>query len=82
MKSTVEKQLNYIVLGGTLVGFGLGSYFLYKGIMGFDNLLDAQIKIHQENVIGDEKPETYVEINGVKYYSHVDGKDISDLVKK
>ncbi len=35
-----------------------------------------------ENVLGNEKPETYVELNGVKYYSRIDGKDISDLVKK
>ncbi|MDP3698331.1 MAG: hypothetical protein Q8R47_01975 [Nanoarchaeota archaeon] len=35
-----------------------------------------------QNVLGNEKPETYVEINGIKYYSRIDGEDISDLVKK
>ncbi len=35
-----------------------------------------------QNVLGNEKPETYLEINGIKYYSRVDGKEISDLVKK
>ncbi len=34
------------------------------------------------NVRGNEKPETYVEVNGVKDYSHIDGKDLSDLVKE
>lgn len=39
-------------------------------------------KVYQQNVLGNEKPETYVEVNGVKYYSHIDGKEISDLVKE
>lgn len=36
----------------------------------------------RQNVLGNEKPETYVEVDGVKYYPHIDGKDISDLVKE
>ncbi|MEK6939543.1 MAG: hypothetical protein AABX31_02340 [Nanoarchaeota archaeon] len=66
------------VLGLGLSYFSLAGYGLYNV---FHALLQTP-KVVQENVLGNGKPETYIEVNGVKYYSHVDGKDISDLVKK
>jgi len=56
---------------------GLASY-------GFYNVLQQMQKPQpiQQNVLGNEKPETYVEVDGVKYYSHIDGKEISDLVEE
>ena len=66
-----------IILGmGAVVSaitLGLGSYILYDS---------TKEKVTQQNVRGNEKPETYVEVNGVKYYSHIDGKEISDVVKE
>ena len=47
--------------------------------------MESSIKspeVYQRNILGDDKPETYVEVDGVKYFSHIDGKDISDLVKE
>ncbi len=41
----------------------------------------SKLQIQQGQVLGAEKPEIYIEHNNVKYYSHVDGKEISDLVK-
>lgn len=38
--------------------------------------------VQQKNVCGDNGPESFIELGGVKYYSRIDGKDISDLVCK
>lgn len=35
----------------------------------------------QKQVIGADKPDIFIERDGVRYYSHVDGKDISNLVR-
>lgn len=37
--------------------------------------------IIQKNILGNHRPEVYIEWDGVRYFSHVDGKEISDLVK-
>jgi len=55
------------------ITLGLGSYILYDS---------TKEKVIQQNILGNGKPETYVEVNGVKYYSHIDGKEISDVVKE
>lgn len=41
----------------------------------------SKLQIQQGQVLGTEKPEIYIEHKGVRYFSHVDGKEISDLVK-
>ena len=38
--------------------------------------------IEQKQVIGNEEPDTFIERDGVKYFSHADGQSISDLVKE
>lgn len=34
-----------------------------------------------QNILGGPEPETYVTVNGIKYFSKIDGKEISDVVK-
>lgn len=76
------KYFDYVLVG--FVGLGLVAV---TGPMIIDmwrtvlNHSYRQERVLQQNLLGNEKPETYVEINGVKYYSHIDGKEISDLVK-
>ncbi len=38
-------------------------------------------EIIQKNVRSNPSPEVYIERDGVRYYSHVDGKSIDELVK-
>ena len=40
------------------------------------------LPVYERNVLGDERPETYIEVNGVKYFSRFDGRDVSDLVRR
>lgn len=63
-------------------GMAVAAGTFYAGSRILDHYYPEQNQVIQQNVLGNEKPETYVEVNGVKYYSHVDGKEISDLVKE
>lgn len=51
-------------------GFEKLNYFLDSG------------GVQQKNICGDEGPESFIELGGIKYYSRIDDKDISDLVCK
>lgn len=64
--------------GNDFFFLGLASYGLYNAFLP----LIRTTPLIQQNVLGNEKPETYIEVNGVKYYSHIDGKELSDLVKE
>jgi len=70
--------------GTIALAFMIGAYYTaYKGISMFSAIYDSRNNIvQQQDVRGNEKPETYVEINGVKYYSHIDGKELSDVVRE
>ncbi|HLD40287.1 MAG TPA: hypothetical protein VJB13_04050 [Candidatus Nanoarchaeia archaeon] len=69
-----------VALMGMMLSFtGLGVYGAYNALI---QISTQKPQLIQRNVLGNEQPEIFVEVNGVKYYSHVDGKDISDLVKK
>lgn len=74
----IVKPTNPLVSGvvATLVIMGASFGFAY---LTRDTTPES---IHQEQVIGKVAPETYVELNGVKYYSHIDGKSVEDLVKR
>lgn len=79
-----EEKLKFVLLAGggllaVLAAVGAVTYMTCQG-PGRENLNEN--KIYHQNVLRNEKPETYVEVNGVKYFSHIDGKDLSDLVKK
>lgn len=59
------------VVGLTSLSFS--AYYL------IDGYLKKQEPVVQQQVLGIDKPEIYIERDGVKYFSHVDGKEISDL---
>lgn len=37
--------------------------------------------IIQRNILGNPQPEVYIERDGMRYFSHIDGQDISNLVQ-
>lgn len=79
---TTDKLLNYIGVSAMLVTIGSGSCVVYNACTKFDAIYSStKISVQHQNILGSEKPETYVEMNGVKYFSHIDGKEISDLIK-
>lgn len=53
---------------------------LYEGItVGFKSL--STNSISQEQAIGDSTPDIVIEKDGIRYFSHVDGKSIEEFVK-
>ncbi len=69
----------FLIMISLYVGIGVGICVGYQLIDNY--FLKPSNPIIQQQVIGGEKPEVYIEKDGVKYYSHVDGKEISDLFK-
>ncbi len=70
------------VLGRVLITTMIGGS-LFTGYQIMDNyLIKKSEPIVQQQVLSGEKPEIYIERDGVKYFSHVDGKEISDLVNQ
>ena len=65
----------FIIFGGVIAGIVL-AYNLA------DNLISRTNSIIQKNVIHWEAPETYIERDGVKYFSHLDGMNIEELFKR
>lgn len=69
-----------------LVGFALGSicgigkYYVDSHRFREEDERANRIvlEFRTENVLGGPEPETYVKINGMKYFSKIDGKDIGD----
>lgn len=69
----------------TLAGVALMGYTVYLGYMSrsaYDfNVKRLQPEIVQQNIIGGRQPEIYLKRDGIRYYSSIDGKEISDVVK-
>jgi hypothetical protein len=68
------------------IGFGLCAAYLlanlvFGGIMLYSIGANSGKKIREENVTGNSKLEKFVEINGEKFYSEIDGKKIESLIK-
>lgn len=42
----------------------------------------GKMQIQQQQTVGNKQPDIYIEENGVKYFSHADGKSIEELVKE
>ena len=86
MKRTIDEneKVPAVIYIGLAVTYMAGVYyFLYSAVSRFNAIYDSRNNIvQQQDVRGNEKPETYVEINGVKYYSHIDGKELSDVVRE
>ncbi len=75
------KDFMYNTLTGRgIMAMGIGGA-LYIGYQMVDNyLIKGPEPVVQQQVFGTNKPEIYIERNGVKYFSYVDGREISDLV--
>jgi hypothetical protein len=69
----------FLVIMSLYVGIGVGIHVGYQLIDNY--FLEKSESIVQQQVLGGDKSEVYIEQDGVKYYSHVDGKEISDLFK-
>lgn len=76
------KDLMYnTAFGRTLILISVGAG-LFTGYQIIEQYLTSKPEpIVQQQVLGGDKPDIYIERNGIKYYSHVDGKEISDLFK-
>lgn len=61
-----------------IVVAGYGAYNVGSRVL--DHYFPEQAIL--KNVIGNKQPDVYIEKDGVKYFSHIDGKDISDLVNE
>lgn len=61
---------------------------LFEGSSLFGSYLGTRAKelesvsIYHDNVLGAEEPETYVLKDGVKYFSKIDGRDITDILNE
>jgi hypothetical protein len=73
-------QLEFFLTGAVVVGVGI-----YFGCVACDRLLETYLPVRYEvvniDLNGNNQPETYVEVGGVKYFSRIDGKELSDLVR-
>jgi len=70
---------------GILAGIGSCGYFLDKGMAEkISAKLMYESKIHQKNVVQGISPETFIEIDGIRYFSTIDGKllEESDSLSK
>lgn len=76
----VDYAINAAVIAAT-VGFGVSIAGMGLRV-GTDEYYKSRPAIESKNICGGAEPETYVTVNGVKYFSKVDGKDISDVVRK
>jgi len=70
---------------GIAIGIGVTTGFLLASAPLLSDLISPRPQnkeiIHQ-NILGNPQPETYIVKDGVKYFSRIDGKDISDLLNK
>ncbi len=64
-----------LILGISFIGLLYGNYIFYSYLARPEPLI-------QKQVIGNAKADIYIERDGIKYFSHVDGKEISDLVQE
>ncbi|MBI4144204.1 hypothetical protein HY486_03070 [Candidatus Woesearchaeota archaeon] len=77
------KDLFYHTYLGRVISFGAIIVGLVLGYqVGSSHLVKKPEQIEQKQAVGSAKPDVFIERDGVKYFSHVDGKEISDLVGK
>ena len=66
-----------------IVGAVLSSILIAGAVSTIENIAKYALSpIEQKQAIGNSQPDIYIQRNGVKYYSHVDGKSIDELVKQ
>lgn len=49
--------------------------------VGLKNLFQDNL-LYQQQIIGSSIPDVYIETNGVKYFSHIDGRSIEEIVSQ
>jgi len=59
-----------------------GMLLFFKFISCSISYNSTAVPIEQRNVIGDDQPETFIEREEVRYYSHIDGRSIDYLVEE
>lgn len=64
-----------VLLGSIYAASRIGQHYL-------DQNYPKQNYLQQKNVLGGPLPELYIEHDGVRYFSRIDGKDIGELVKQ
>lgn len=75
------RDFMYNTTGGRYLIFAALASALFAGAVAFNKyVVKDSASIVQQNVIGNQQPEIYIEKDGVKYFSHIDGKDISHLI--
>ena len=57
----------------------VNEYIAKHGTEQLNQFLESGM-VQTKNVRGNEAPESFIELGGVSYYSHIDGNDLSDLV--
>ena len=70
----MERDTKIFLFGSIALGMIVSYYTV-------DKYLSSREPILQQQVIGGEKPDIYIERSGARYFSHIDAKEISDLVK-
>lgn len=79
---TRYKGFTLIELIASVVGVAVGCgliYGGYQGVRALNKYIDTPtIKVERANVIGGETAERFIEFDGQRYYSEVDGKRIED----
>ena len=66
------------VLGAATALAAIGCYGMYRIVVA--DYTHNTSEIIQKNVRGNPSPEVYIERDGVRYYSHLDGKSLDELV--
>ena len=70
-----------VLMLGTFVTITCGTMYLASYLRTRAKELES-VPIYHDNVLGAEEPETYVIKNGVKYFSKIDGRDITDILNE
>ena len=66
-----------------IVGAVLSSILIAGAVATIESIAKYALSpIEQKQAIGNPQPDIYIQRDGVKYYSRVDGKSIDELVKQ
>ncbi len=66
---------------GTAFTLAIGLVIVSGVASGLSNLFQDDL-LYQQQAIGNSIPDVYIERDGVKFFSQVDGKNIEDLLSK
>lgn len=83
--------MDYIKLGYGIVGF-ISVISLISGVIVYRKVNEAQAQLEkferrcgcvslEEDLNGNSKLEKFIEVDGVKYFSMVDGKSVEDTLR-